>query len=437
MLGNKKPYIIRISIAAILFLICITAFIPGGKFASYIYSLNFASAVCALTASFSVAALLIVCIHLFAAWFWGRFYCSTICPFGILQDILGGLFKRKSGKAVNLSVLRYLILAVAAVLIFSGTAVVLRFIDPYSVFGSIISSIVKCKTTPVIIGLIPLFIITALVAWKNRIFCTSICPVGTTLGLCSKIGYNKLEVDTEKCKKCGLCERNCPTGAIDSKEQKIDNERCIRCMRCVGFCSFGAIKYGKSSQKLSFDKSRRTFISSAVITAVAVGILAKGKETVGEIVKKFKKLPICPPGAKSPEEFALKCTSCGLCATQCKGKVIENPNSEYETIHLNYSNGNCQFDCKNCSDICPTGALQKMTLEEKQNCRIAMATFNLEDCIKCGACINTCPKGAIQRNKEGYPEFDASKCIGCGACQNICPMKCISVVAIKKQSKTL
>lgn len=437
MRGNKKPYIIRISIAVVLFIFCIIAFIPGGKFASYIYSLNFAPTVCSLIAGFSAAALAIVLIHLFAAWFWGRFYCSTLCPFGILQDILGFIFRKKSGKSANLTVLRYSILAAAAVLIFSGAAVVLRFIDPYSVFGSIISSIVKCETTPIIIGLIPLFVITALVAWKNRIFCTSICPVGTTLGLCAKIGYNKLEMDLEKCKKCGLCEKNCPTGAIDSKEQKIDNERCVRCMRCVGFCAFGAVKYGKSAEKISFDKSRRTFISAAIISAVTVGVLAKGKETISEIVKKFKKLPICPPGAKSPEEFALKCTSCGLCATQCKGKVIEKPNSDYETIHLNYKNGRCEFDCKNCSDICPTGALQKMTLEEKQKCRIAMATFSFDDCLKCGVCINTCPKGAISRNKEGYPELDASKCIGCGACQNICPMKCITVVAIRKQSKTL
>lgn len=433
MRGNKKAYIIRISIAAILFLISIAAFIPGLKPAAYIYVVQFGPSICKLASGFLAAVFLIVLFHLAAAWFWGRFYCSSICPFGILQDVIGSLFHRRSGQSFNLSFLRYFILAVCTVLIFTGSAVVLRFIDPYSTFGGIVSSIVNYKTTPVIIGLIPLFIITALVVWKNRIFCTSICPVGTILGLCSKVGYNKLSIDKEKCKKCGLCAVNCPAGAINPQEKNIDNERCIRCMRCMGYCVVKAINYGKSTEKLTFNKSRRTFVSAGIIAVIATCVLAKGKETVSAIIDKFKKTPICPPGAKSPEEFAAKCTSCGLCAVQCKGRVIEKPNSEYETIHLNYKNGNCQFDCKNCSDVCPTGALQKMTLEEKQKCRIAMASFSLEDCMKCGSCAKACPKGAISQEQGGLPKFDASKCIGCGLCQNICPMKCITVVAIKRQ----
>lgn len=435
MKGNKKPYFIRIFFAIILFSISLMAFIPNFKPLTHIYKLNFAPALASCIISFSLLTLIVVLINLFVAWFFGRFYCSTLCPFGILQDIIGGIFKRKSGQAKNLSILRYLIFAITVSLIAAGVTAVFRFIDPYSTFGGIISTIVNFNTKT-LIGLLPLFIVTALVLWKNRIFCTAICPVGTTLGLCSRVGYNKLKINTGKCKKCGQCSKNCPTGAIDISEQKIDNERCIRCMRCIGFCYFKAVEYGKQEEKLSFDKSRRTFISAGIITAIAVGFFAKGKEVAETIVKKFKTLPICPPGATAPDIFAEKCTSCGLCVAQCKGKVIEKPNSEYETIHLNYEKGHCEFNCKNCSEVCPTGAIQKITLDEKQHLRIAMAAFSLEECIKCGICTKACPKGAIKAGQDGIPVFDASVCIGCGACQNACPMKCIKVVSIKKQSKT-
>ncbi len=434
--GNDKPYILRLFFTVLFFVICLTAFIPGCKFIAYIYHLQFAPSVCRLFISFSIFTLIIVLFHIFAAWFWGRFYCSVFCPFGILQDIIGTVLHKKSSVIPNLSVLRYFILTVVILLILNGSCIILRFFDPYSIFGSIISSFLKYKTTPLLVGVVPLFVIIILVFWKNRIFCTSLCPVGTALGLCAKIGFNKLNINKEKCKKCGMCSKNCPTGAVNLIEQKIDNERCIRCLRCVGFCAFEAIDYGKQTEKLSFDKSRRTFISAAVILSAATVVFAKGKDTFLYIIHKFKNLPILPPGAVSAQKFTLKCTSCGLCTIHCKGNVIEKPNSEFQTIHLNYKNGKCEFDCKNCSDICPTGALQKMSLQQKQHCRIAMAVFNTNDCIKCGQCISSCPKNAVLKDENDFPKLDASLCIGCGACQNICPVKCVEVSSIIKQSKT-
>ncbi|MFR0951758.1 MAG: 4Fe-4S binding protein [Lachnospiraceae bacterium] len=41
----------------------------------------------------------------------------------------------------------------------------------------------------------------------------------------------------KKCTSCGLCAKECPTGAISLDDPKItDNDKCISCMHCVAVC---------------------------------------------------------------------------------------------------------------------------------------------------------------------------------------------------------
>ena len=95
--GNKKPYLIRISCAAVVFILTMLAFFPVFKPLSYILQLNFGAAGAKLISDFSLITLAVVLINILVAYFFGRIYCSVICPFGILQDILGTIFRRKSG----------------------------------------------------------------------------------------------------------------------------------------------------------------------------------------------------------------------------------------------------------------------------------------------------------------------------------------------------
>lgn len=41
-------------------------------------------------------------------------------------------------------------------------------------------------------------------------------------------------------------------------------------------------------------------------------------------------------------------------------------------------------------------------------------------CISCGACVATCPVGALTRSTEGLVLFDPAKCVGCDTCIHTC-----------------
>jgi len=216
--------------------------------------------------------ILIILVLLF-----GRLYCSILCPLGVFQDttnwIAKRIIKKKQFKYTNpLNVIRYIFLILMITFIILGTGGLLGIIDPYSIFGRIVVHLIK----PIIIlinnllalffewtnyyyfqyieiGIISLlsfiitiinFLIVVIFAFvKGRRYCNLFCPVGTLLGLLSKISLYKIRINKDKCNSCGLCEQTCKAECINAKKKYIDITRCVVCFNCIEKCNKESIKY--------------------------------------------------------------------------------------------------------------------------------------------------------------------------------------------------
>lgn len=51
-----------------------------------------------------------------------------------------------------------------------------------------------------------------------------------------------IEVDLEKCRGCGVCEKNCPTGAVNVVDRKaVIGVKCVNCGVCIRVCKSGSL----------------------------------------------------------------------------------------------------------------------------------------------------------------------------------------------------
>ena len=423
------PFILRLAGAALFFTaVCLTfagfpAYSPAVK-AQFFPAVD--------RKAWEIVAVIIVLTILF-----GRFYCSVICPFGILQDIISFLTRRKSHPDANRTKTRYFIAALSFAAFIGGGICLIALLDPYSNFGRIASFM---KNPSYVTGGIISAIILVLAVWKKRVFCTSVCPVGTLLGILAKFSFFKLRL-SDKCVKCRKCVSVCPCGCVEPNEHALDNERCVKCLKCVAACPVKAIGFEKtaSAPPQKTDLSKRQFLTGSLTTAAAVGtgVIFALRTRPDDLPE--EKRPVCPPGATTWQEFSAKCTNCQLCVAGCSGRVLRPKSKRYQTVHLEYGENYCLYGCHKCSSVCPTGALKPLTLTEKQNRRIGLAEFSTDKCVGCGLCADTCPKGAIdiiEIDGDDKARIDANKCIGCGACVAQCPLpeKAVHIIPVAVQT---
>jgi len=230
----------------------------------------------------------------------GRFFCGCLCPFGLYMDVLTRIrkasrlrhlhFSEKTNTALAQS--RYIIIAVFLILsvIFASYAIFgaqlipgtrtggpegteagnVGFLNepfclvcpmrplcvliecalgsmkwsyvskitygPFWILGSYVTSL----------NLTVLIAVTILALAYRRFWCR-ICPLGALTALFStytpfkQIAMTRLQKNEQKCTKCGVCKRVCPTQTTQVYEKKggnVTESRCILCARCVETCPY-------------------------------------------------------------------------------------------------------------------------------------------------------------------------------------------------------
>lgn len=334
------------------------------------------------------------------------------------------------------------------------------------------------------------------IAYRHgRLYCNTLCPVGATLSIFSRNSLFHFDIDTDRCVNCRLCEYSCKAKCINLQDHVVDGSRCVACFDCIDACTHSAITYTTRRKQLSIPMlqavkpapgiktsdaaisdaasdfseisetsevsensapsapvliDRRKFLATGLLVALAPAVSALAGDT-----RRIKPLSpagkapeglraVIPPGSRSRKDFIKKCTSCGLCVAHCPAQVLKPAgtalgiaNLMHPILHLNASY--CRYNCTRCSNICPTGALEPLTREEKHKFVIGKAVTDPSRCIGCGLCAQRCPRKALEMTPRTqavpgpsrvYARLDANLCIGCGACQYICPATPVKAIAV-------
>lgn len=419
----------------------------------------------------------------------GRVYCSSVCPMGIFQDVVGWLSRRRNkrkkyGFRPERPVLRWTVVVAVAVAFIAGFTFLLGLLDPYSAYGRMITNVFKplyvagnnglawvftkfgnytfyyiqvviLSVLAFAVGLLT-FGVVGYMAWRyGRLYCNTVCPVGTLLGALSRYSLFKVRLDTEKCNGCGLCGLKCKGSCIDSKAHRIDYSRCVVCFDCIDNCRQGAVSYSwrrkkaaVSGEEGAVDRSKRQFLATAAVTALAMprAVAQQGASVLTPNKAYRREHPLSPPGSLSAGHLLEHCTACHLCVTKCPSHVLKPAFTEYGLggmmqPMMYFEDGFCNFDCTVCSDVCPNGAILPLTVEQKHVTQVGRVVFLIENCIvntdetSCGACSEHCPTQAVTMvpYKDGLtiPHVNPDICVGCGGCEYVCPVRPFRAIHIE------
>ncbi|MDO4266046.1 MAG: 4Fe-4S binding protein [Eubacteriales bacterium] len=196
----------------------------------------------------------------------GRVVCGFLCPFGLVQDLLyripvfrkkqapGKWAKRKNllGHRLLLK-LKYLVLLFFVIVLpmtvtsFAGMGDpwFCKYICPSGTLAAGLPLLLTNESLRGAAGILfgwkalVLFAIILLSVAFYRPFCKYLCPLGAFYGFFNRAAFYRLEVNEEKCIRCGKCQAVC---GMDIRTFETPNSmECIRCGACLSACPTDAI----------------------------------------------------------------------------------------------------------------------------------------------------------------------------------------------------
>jgi ferredoxin len=329
-----------------------------------------------------------------------RWFCRYACPTGLLLEGIAGIGIRKVSWWKRWPPIgRY-----AALLTLAGAAVgypLLLWMDPLSIFSNSFAVWEAANAISAVQAGLGLGILILLSMTSGSIWCSRLCPLG---------GAQELLASAGSVLKIG--QRAEPSQLPAAPEASI------------GFLA------------------RRAFLIGAAGTGM--GFVA---QRIG--AARGDKAPLRPPGAVEEKRFTGFCMRCGNCVRACPSKIIHADAGQAGIAGLlapviRYGSKYCLEDCRACTQVCPSGAIKDLSLEQKRRYVIGEALVDGSICWvplgrkDCDACVRACPYDAVKIHWDeekyiAYPLVDTGKCNGCGACEVACPTEKIKAIGVWKR----
>ena len=171
--------------------------------------------------------LLIVIFTVVTTLLWGRVFCSSLCPFGALQDFITKYtpkrFRKELPQAIHDKAIYFKYAAVIFLIVMSISFANLSLFQYFEPFGTIF----YFSQSYALWAILALFILGSV--FISRFYCRYVCPLGAALGIAALISPWRIS-RVPQCDVCKVCEHSCPTGAI--RGPKLDFKECVRCDIC-------------------------------------------------------------------------------------------------------------------------------------------------------------------------------------------------------------
>jgi ferredoxin len=423
----------------------------------------------------SAGVILIVCLIV------PRGFCGYLCPLGTTIDLFDWLIGsrvtrwrvRENGWWVHIKyyvLLGVLASAMCGVLIsgyFAAIPVITRAM--MFVFDPLQVGLVRGwhQVPPLNAGhyfsLVLFVVVLGLGFLSPRFWCKYVCPSGAVFSVGNLFRVTQRHVETT-CINCHKCVEVCPFDAI-KPDYTTRVSDCTLCQTCGGVCPTYAIKFVERWNRNSLKSAgvsasgetrlgRRGFLAwltggaTATLGAVALAVATRrtsGISRIGQTV-----VPVRPPGSVPESEFLQMCIRCGECFRVCPNHVLQPLGFEHGldllwTPAMNANWAGCESSCNACGQVCPTGAIRSLSLEEKKSARMGLAVVNEQTCLPfanrkaCQLCVDECQSAGYhaiefmqvhtQVGDDGLP-LEATgflapvvledRCVGCGLCQTRC-----------------
>jgi polyferredoxin len=310
-----------------------------------------------------------------------------------------------------------------------------------------------------------------------RFWCRVLCPLGAFLGVFSRFALFGMEKDHAKCTDCNLCLVNCQGADSPQGGVKWRQDECHMCMNCETACPEDVIKFRFLPNRKSTVSAPDTVRRTGLAAAGAGALFLPAARVADALDVNYHAKVIRPPGAVEERAFLERCIRCAECMKVCPNNALHPALFEAGveglwTPILIARIGYCEHSCVLCGQVCPTGAIQKISEKEKLGIgqppiKIGTAFYDHGRCLPwsmqtpCIVCEEFCPtspkaiwveevtapvrdskpgpNGELPAMKEVHlqrPHVDPSLCIGCGACEKVCPVQDQPAVYITSVGET-